>query len=592
MTFLHTKVRNYKQYIICSGFVVFISLLLCGAFSACGDVFAENLDYNVSIQPSLSVIIPSNTVELNINPVTTQFNSADLSVTVGTNNATGYTLTMSSDSTELSKAGSTDTIPTLETLAGGYPEADFAVNHWGYKLSTATNYLPFATSNELDVTDSPTNSKTSIVNFAAKADLSKPAGTYKLAIDFAAVANYVPPTPFSLYNSVAALSKGKNTDSSSHFSWTSVTTPTSTAADSTEDTSTSGVFEWDGQDSNNGSQKIYFYRGILETSAGTGTYGSDGSANAYPNYIMLANNTCWRIVRTTSTGGVKIIYNGTWKNNTCANTQAAAQLTGSPFNTDSATVSDATYNGLEHHNIHAVGYTYSSLAAGTTDTTAISTIFGSTGNDTTTNTNSSIIKQYLESWYHANMTDYTSKLEGNAGYCNDRSLYTSPSGDTPLADSTKIIPYGTTDNMTVYYFGPHLRNANQSTFSPTLTCPRGKVDLYSYTGNTGNGQLTYPVALLTADEVSLAGNGYGYDNDNSYNAYNAKSYLNSGSVFWLLSPDSRDSYGYARGFVVVSSGYLLYLSVNSIFGVRPVISLSSGTQVLGSGTATDPWVVQ
>ena len=161
-------------------------------FASTNSVFAETVDYNVNIEPSLVVTIPSNTVELNINPVTTQFNSADLSVTVGTNNATGYTLTMSSDSTELSKAGSTDTIPTLETLAGGYPEADFTVNHWGYKLSTATNYLPFATSNELDVTDAPTNSKTSIVNFAAKADLSKPAGTYKLAIDFAAVANPLP----------------------------------------------------------------------------------------------------------------------------------------------------------------------------------------------------------------------------------------------------------------------------------------------------------------------------------------------------------------------------------------------------------------
>ena len=168
-----------------------VSLISLGSINS---VYAETVDYNVNIEPSLVVTIPSNTVELNINPVTTQFNSADLSVTVGTNNATGYTLTMSSDSTELSKTGSVDTIPTLETLAGGYPEADFTVNHWGYKLSTATNYLPFATSNELDVTNAPTNSKTSTVNFAAKADLSKPAGTYKLAIDFAAVANHVPVT--------------------------------------------------------------------------------------------------------------------------------------------------------------------------------------------------------------------------------------------------------------------------------------------------------------------------------------------------------------------------------------------------------------
>ena len=187
--------RQYRsRSSLCIATGLLSAVLLSTASTNIGNAHAETVDYNVNIEPSLVVTIPSNTVELNINPVTAQFNSANLSVTVGTNNATGYTLTMSSDSTDLSKAGSADTIPTLETLAGGYPEADFTVNHWGYKLSTATNYLPFTTSNELDVTNAPTNSKTSIVNFAAKADLSKPAGTYKLAIDFAAVANHVPVT--------------------------------------------------------------------------------------------------------------------------------------------------------------------------------------------------------------------------------------------------------------------------------------------------------------------------------------------------------------------------------------------------------------
>ncbi|MBQ8156431.1 hypothetical protein IJ101_01445 [Candidatus Saccharibacteria bacterium] len=570
------------------------AVLLSTASTNIGNVHAETVDYNVNIEPSLVVTIPSNVVELNINPVTTQFNSANLSVTVGTNNATGYTLTMSSDSTELSKAGSTDTIPTLETLAGGYPEADFTVNHWGYKLSTATNYLPFATSNELDVTNAPTNSKTSIVNFAAKADLSKPAGTYKLAIDFTAVANYVDKCQglTELYGLVACRSKGKNTDSSSHFSWTEITAPTSD--DPTTDNSTSGVFEWDGQDSNGGSQKIYFYRGILN-SDGSGTYGSDGSANAYPNYVKLSNNTCWRIVRTTSTGGVKMMYNGMWNTSTgtCANTETAAQLTTSPFNTDSATVSGTTYAGLQYQNIHAVGYTYSSLAAGTTAATPVSTIFGSTGNDTTTNTNSSIIKQYIEDWYENNMTAYTSKLEGAAGYCNDRSLYASSWGEeAPFADSDAIIPYGTR-NQTVadYYFASFLRNVQDLTFSPSLTCPRGKVDLYSHTNNTGNGngQLAYPVALLSADEASLVGNG----KNNDFNAYDSMSYLSSGSDFWLFSPYYREYNGTTHEFLVYAYGDLGFYSVDGTHGgVRPVISLAPGTTVLGSGTATDPWVVQ
>ncbi|MBQ8156432.1 hypothetical protein IJ101_01450 [Candidatus Saccharibacteria bacterium] len=588
MSKIKTRTSLYIMVGILSGT---ISLTTFNAIS--NTVFAENVDYKVNLESSLVVTVPTNTVVLDINPATSAFSSKDLGVTVGTNNPTGYTLTMSADGTDLTKTtGTAAVIPTLETLSGGYTENTFTVNHWGYKLPT-TNYLPFATSVQLDSTDAPTVNKTSTVTFGAKANVEQPAGAYELEINFAAVAN--PLLPTLLYNNIASLSKGKNTDPESHFSWTEITEPTSEIPSA--DTSTSGVFEWDGMttgngvDSNGGSQKIYFYRGILNNDGSGISYGSNGSANAYPNYVKLANNTCWRIVRTTSTGGVKMMYNGMWNSgtSTCANTNTAARLTDSPFNTDSATVAGTTYKGLEYHNIHAVGYTYSNLAAGTESATPISTIFGSTGNDTATNTNSSIIKQYIEDWYENNMTDYTSKLEGDAGYCNDRSLYSSASGGTPLADDTGIIPYGTT-SMTAYYFGSYIRNANSSTFSPTLTCPRGKVDLYSYTNNAGNGngQLTYPIAFLTADEASLAGNGW----DNLFSAYNTKSYL-VGTYPWLLSPYHRQLYGSALGFGVYSYGRLVNAGiVSSEHSVRPVISLAPGTMVLGSGTATEPWEVQ
>ena len=403
-------------------------------------------------------------------------------------------------------------------------------------------------------------------------------------------------TPQPLYNLVAAMSKGKNTDASSNFSWTSITTPTTT--NPATDTSTSGVFEWDGLtagngvDSNGGDSKIYFYRGILDTT--TTYYGSDGLADAYPNYVRLGD-TCWRIVRTTSTGGVKMIYNGSYSGgttaNSCANAQTNAQLTTSPFNTDSATVAGTAYTGLQYQNIHAVGYTYtSSVAADTTATKTPAQLFGASGNDTTTNNQSSIIKQYIEDWYAANMTSYTSILEGDAGYCQDRRLNTSTTWTTPLAEnSNTIVPYGTS-GLTTYYFGAYPRNTQSSTFNPLLTCPRGKVDLYSYSGDAGNGngQLTHPVALLTADEASLAGNG----RDNSFSAYNANSFLRSGSRFWLLSPYYRNSGGHANGFILYSGGDLSTGIVDGTLGVRPAISLRSGTTVSsGSGIATDPWVV-
>ena len=399
--------------------------------------------------------------------------------------------------------------------------------------------------------------------------------------------------PQKLYDAVAAMSKGKNTDSASGFSWTSITT------------ATSGVYEWDGKtagngtDSNGGDKVIYFYRGILDNT--TGSYGSDGDAGAYPNYVILQSgsnkattDTCWRIVRTTSTGGVKMIYNGLYGATTtgsCANATTKAQTTTSVFNNSSATVAGKSYTGLQYQNIHAVGYTYtSSVAAGTTTTKTPAQLFGASGNDTTTNDKSSIIKQYIEDWYGSTLTAYTSILEGDAGYCQDRRLNTSTTWTSAMSESSNtIVPYGTT-GLTTYYFGAYPRNTQSSTFNPLLTCPRGKVDLYSYSGDAGNGngQLKYPVALLTADEATMAGSGW----SSSTGAYNANSFLRSGSNFWLLSPYRRYSNGFALGFSLYSNGYLDYNYVGYAYGVRPAISLSPGTNVAsGSGTATDPWVV-
>ena len=63
-------------------------------------------------------------------------------------------------------------------------------------------------------------------------------------------------------------------------------------------------------------------------------------------------------------------------------------------------------------------------------------------------------------------------------------------------------------------------------------------------------------------------------------------------MFWLLSPGSRYSSGLVYGFTLFSSGYLEYSGVSNANGVRPSISLTSRTTaVSGTGTATDPWIV-
>ena len=359
---------------------------------------------------------------------------------------------------------------------------------------------------------------------------------------------------------------------------------------------------------------IYYFRGILDNDLDDteNTYGSNGDGKLWPNYVRLGD-TCWRIVRTTASGGVKMIYNGPYSSgttaNSCANATTNAQITTSPFNNSSATVFDKSYTGLYFNNIHAVGYTYSSLPAGTNAYTAISIIFGANGDDTTTNTNPSIIKQVVEDWYSANLLSYTDILEPNAGYCNDRTLYSNRSSTTPLIDSDVIVP-GPTGSMrpAAYYFGAYIRNNHPVTVTvkaPSLNCPRGAVDLYTYKTsngtdlNGGNGQLTKPIALITADESALAGSGNGSRTAGStYSSnYSYGSYLRSGSDFWLLSPGKRDDYGLTSDSILSSNGVVSCGGSSSYlvgrYGVRPAISLTSGTIISsGTGTAVDPWVIQ
>ena len=144
------------------------------------------------------------------------------------------------------------------------------------------------------------------------------------------------------------------------------------------------------------------------------------------------------------------------------------------------------------------------------------------------------------------------------------------------------------------YFGAYGRNLNATNAgkTPSLTCPRSTVDLYRYVANsTGvSNKLKYPAALLTADEASFAGSGSPTATQGS--AYNANSYLRSGFYFWLLSPNRRYSSGIANGFYLNSDGYLNGSSASSTAGVRPAISLTSGTSAVdGIGTATNPWIV-
>ena len=186
-----------------------------------------------------------------------------------------------------------------------------------------------------------------------------------------------------------------------------------------------------------------------------------------------------------------------------------------------------------------------------------------------TNTTDSPIKTKLDSWYKTNLTSYTSKLADET-FCSDRSI-TSGSG------------YLTTPTT---FYGAYNRLQDRKTSS--LKCS-GDNDKFKMSNESA--KLNYPVALITADEVAMAG-GRAYYNG-AYSP-NSNYYLYNGKYFWSLSPSHFDSnYSSAYVWYVMPSGSLSpWYYVAYSFGVRPVINLRANTLITkGDGSFLNPFVL-
>ena len=385
---------------------------------------------------------------------------------------------------------------------------------------------------------------------------------------------------------------------------------------------------------------------ISSDTNGKGVYIRAGTeSDAYPimyyrgdvndNNVIFANK-CWKTVRTTDTGGVKLIYNGentgTIDEPNCNNTGTGTQISLSGtttfvFNTN---YNSPAYNGYMFGTV----YTYSSsnwtsnakfgssftwdgtnyklvdatvttpntthhyscnqadAEATCTDLRYVYSASGSTkyyvtltGGDgieeamtkMQTNTNDSNAKGKIDTWYASNLATYTNKLEDTI-WCNDRSM-----GD---GNNNGWIANGG-DLSTYLYYGAYQRSNDASNTStvknvPSLACAN-KNDRFTVSNANGNQALTYPVAMITEDEMVLAGGLAGSQ---------SQFYLNNGSAYyWSLSP-SFFSIDLGFGFTV-DYGRITYGYVTTTSGLRPAVSLKPGTPVAsGTGTASDPFVIE
>ena len=142
-----------------------------------------------------------------------------------------------------------------------------------------------------------------------------------------------------------------------------------------------------------------------------------------------------------------------------------------------------------------------------------------------------------------------------------------------------------------------------TTATPTLECAKGATNTYSrytvdnYTTTNGvntNGDLTYPIALLSADELVMAG-AFKSTSNKSYYLYDAYANNLLAPFWWTMSPHYFRG-GYAYEFFSSATSDSLYdiVSIGSTgVGSRPVINLSADVLVNGgNGTSESPYTVK
>ena len=276
---------------------------------------------------------------------------------------------------------------------------------------------------------------------------------------------------------------------------------------------------------------------------GTDDYGTTYyyRGNVKNNIVKFAG-FYWQIVRINGDGSIRLIYDGTEKNATGVK----------------QSINNRTYQFNSKYNDPAyVGYMYGNPE-------------GTTFDEVHNNTNNSTIKTAVDNWYKTNIADkgYSSYVSNAVGFCGDRTLRS--------GDGVSTTQYS--------YFGAYKRFENNN---PQFTCPEPSRDLYTTTDSSiGNKALTYPVGLITYDELVYAGM------DNRH--INKLSWAYSTQHYWTMSPSLFNATGgFAHEWALDGAGGLTtWWHVDDGLGARPVINLKSDTLITGGiGTSSDPFVV-
>lgn len=259
----------------------------------------------------------------------------------------------------------------------------------------------------------------------------------------------------------------------------------------------------------------YYFRGAVNNN--WIKYGKDSSNN----------DIYWRIIRINGDNSIRMIYSGT----SAPTSSTSVVMTGAGSAIDRSVYNSGT-NYAEY-----VGYMYQR---------------GYQRN----NTNNSTIKTKIDNWFAGTSLKNDSNVVDNI-FCNDRSTSSS---------------WSSRPSSNLLYNG-HIRNLSYSNAS--LWC-ENKLDKFTTSSTLGNGSLTYPVGLITIDEVAMAGGHFVTDNRNYY--------LYTGTFYYTMTPNFFRSTGTAFVFIVNNTGKFPNSSIGSTAYIRPVINLNGNVKLSGTGT--------
>ena len=297
------------------------------------------------------------------------------------------------------------------------------------------------------------------------------------------------------------------------------------------------------------------------------------TSNISPAYVGYMYGDVYTCLEEEAVSGAYYGSGFTYSNGLYTLTNASTTIDATHHYTCNLTTSDGTCATIRYYYYNnPVTHHYVNLTGGDSIEEAMAKM--------QTNTTNSNAKDNIDTWYASNMTGVTNKLEDTI-WCNDRSM-----GN---GNNNGWIANGG-DLSTYLYYGAYQRSnyaSNSSTVKnqPSLKCTN-KNDAFTVRNGNGNRKLTYPVALLTEDEIVLAG-GLA-DSSSTF-------YLNNGSsYYWSLSPSVFNiRFVYATEFYVHDGGIIYESPLNAASGIRPAISIKPGLPVIkGTGTSTDPYVVE